>query len=121
MQWARAGRARSAQERTTSGFGVSSRAAWSQGWFVNRLAGDRRISATGEDRAEDGGDPEEPELLEGPAADDEGWTGAARRVDGEVRDRDTDEVDDGEAEADGDGREALRRAAIGGAEDDHKE
>ena len=38
-----------------------------------------------------------------------------------LRDGDADQVDQGQAEADRDGREALRGALVGGAEDDHEE
>jgi hypothetical protein len=47
-------------------------------------------------------DPEQPELLESPAADDEGGTSAARRVHGEVRDRNADQMNECKSQSDGD-------------------
>ncbi len=46
---------------------------------------------------------------------------AARRIHRGVRHRDADQVDQGQAQADGDRREALRRALVGGAQDDEQE
>ncbi len=74
-----------------------------------------------DDCSEDGGYPEEPELTECPASDEDRRAGAAGGVDRGVGDRDADEVDEREAEADGDGGEALGGALVGGAEDDEQE
>ncbi len=71
------------------------------------LAGDDRVNNPGERGADDGGEPEEPELLDGPAADEERGSGAAGGVHREIGDRDADEVDQREPEADGDRREAC--------------
>ena len=51
-------------------------------------------------------DPEQPELRQRPAADEQRRAGAAGRVDRGVGDRDADEVDQRQAEADGDRGEA---------------
>lgn len=45
--------------------------------------------------ADDGGDPEEPELAQGPAADEDRDAGAAGGVDAGVGDGDADQVDEG--------------------------
>ncbi len=74
-----------------------------------------------DDGSEDGCYPEEPELTECPAADEDRGAGAAGGVDRGVGDRDADEVDQREAEADGDGSEAFGGALVGGAEDDEEE
>src|SRR5258705_11317907 len=76
---------------------------------------------TAYDCSNDWRDPEEPELTERPAAGEDCGAGAAGGVDRGVGDRDADEVDQREAEADGDGGEAFGCALVGGAEDDEKE
>ena len=58
---------------------------------------------------------------ERPAADEQRRAGAARRIHRGVGHRDADQVDQRQAEADRDRREAARRALVGGAEDDHQE
>src|ERR1700678_2109723 len=75
--------------------------------FVFRLGRDRldagcvllgeedAVEEATQDAAEDWREPEEPELREGPSTDEEGGTGAAGGVDGEVGNGDTDEVDQG--------------------------
>jgi len=52
--------------------------------------------------------PEKPELLESPTTDEHSRTGAARRIDRKVRHRNTDQMDQRQAETDGDGCKALR-------------
>ena len=52
--------------------------------------------------------PEQPQLLQRPAADEQRRAGAARRVHRGVGDRDADQVDQRQAQADGDRREAGR-------------
>ena len=71
--------------------------------------------------ADQRGDPEQPELADGPAAGEEGRAGRARRVHRGVGDRDRDEVDQGERKADGEGGEALRCTPVRGAEDHEEE
>ncbi len=56
-----------------------------------------------------------------PVAVEERDAGGAGRVDRRVRDRDRDEVDEGEHQTDGDRGEALRRTGVRGAEDDVEE
>jgi hypothetical protein len=56
------------------------------------------------------GDPEEPELPECPPSHEECGAGAAREVDGEIRDRDSDQVNQRHAKTDRHGREALMRS-----------
>ena len=73
------------------------------------------------DRADDWGNPEEPELTERPAAGEDRGAGAAGGVDRGVGDGDADEVDQREAEADGDGGKAYWGTLVGGTEDDQKE
>ena len=89
--------------------------------FRVRLARHQRINDAGQRRADDGREPEEPELLNRPAADEQRRTRAARGVDRKIRDRDADEMDEREPEADSDGREALRGALVRRAEDDQQE
>ncbi len=71
------------------------------------------IEDAAEDAAEERCDPEQPELSDGPSADEHGRSGAARRVHRQVRDRDTDEVDKGQAQPDGERREPDRCLAVG--------
>jgi hypothetical protein len=71
------------------------------------------VNGPAEQGADDRGGPEQPQLLDGPAADEKGYPGAASRVDGRVGDRDADQVDQREAHADGDGRQPLGRAFVG--------
>lgn len=87
------------------------------GWGAEEDVGDEAA----EDGSDDWGYPEEPELADGPSADEDRYGGVARGVDGGVGDGDEDEVDQREAEADGDGREALGSALVGGADDDEQE
>ena len=60
------------------------------------------IEHAAERAADERRDPEHPELRQRPAADEQRRAGAARRVHRGVGDRDADEVDEGQAEADGD-------------------
>jgi len=71
------------------------------------------VNGPAEQGADDRGDPKQPQLLDGPAADEQGDPGAASRVDGRVGDRDADQMDQREAQADGDGRQPLGRAFVG--------
>ena len=57
------------------------------------------------------GDPEEPELSECPPSHEEREAAAASGVDGEICDRNSDQVNQCETKADRDGREA--RAELG--------
>jgi hypothetical protein len=68
-----------------------------------------------------GANPEEPQLLHRPAADEERRSGAACGVHRRVGNRDADQVDEGEAEPDGHARESDRSPAVRGAVDDHEE
>ncbi len=67
-------------------------------------------------RAEDRGNDEEPELSERPAALEHGHADAAGRVHAGIGDRDADEVDEHQDEADGDAAEPGREFRMGGAE-----
>jgi len=60
-------------------------------------------------------------LLERDASLQQGRPGAARRVDRGVGDRDADQVDQGQAEANGDRTEAGRGPLVGGADDHEQE
>ena len=74
-----------------------------------RAAGDEGIDHTSQGAAEDRGNPEKPELGEGPSIRKDDGPGAARGVEGVIRDRDADRVDQRHGQADGNGREALIR------------
>ncbi len=65
--------------------------------------------------------PEKPKLAESPSANKERLAGAARRIDGGVGDGNADEVDEREAQANGDGREAFGSAYIGRSHDNQQE
>lgn len=67
------------------------------------LAGKNRIDDSGKSRADDGRDPEQLELCDGPAADEQRGAGAAGGH-REVGDRDADQVNQRQSEADGEGR-----------------
>ena len=71
--------------------------------------------------AENRGDPEEPKLLDGGTANEHGHCGRACRVHGGVGHRDRDEVDEREAEADGNRGKACRSAAVGSAHNHEQE
>lgn len=92
------------------------------------LAGDVAVTTvdTGDEverRTRDGstderGEPEQPQLPRSPVAVEERDGRGAGRVDRGVRDRDGDEVDEGQAQADGQGREPHGRVVVGHAKDD---
>ena len=87
-----------------------------------RATGEEGIDEAGEGAAQDRRDPEEPELLQGPAVGKDGRGGAARRVEGEIRDRDPGPIlDQGHGQADRQRREALRRPAVRRAQNDQEE
>ena len=67
-------------------------------------AADVPIDSGTKQSADDRRHPEKPQLLDRPASDKHGDAGAARRVDGGVRHRDADQVDQRQAEADRDRR-----------------
>ena len=71
------------------------------------LAADEAVGEGAGDGTDDGGDPEEPELADGPISDEDGDGGAAGRVNGGIRDGDADEVDERQPESDGQRCEAL--------------
>ena len=83
--------------------------------------GDALVGDTANHAAENRGDPEEPELLDGSAANEHGHSGRASRVHGGVGHRDRDEVDEREAEADGNRGKACRCATVGSAHDHEQE
>ena len=84
-------------------------------------AGEEGIDHSGHRPPQDRRDPEEPELLESPAVGKDGRGGAARRVEGEIGDRDPGPIDQGHGQADGQRREALRRPAVRRAQNDQEE
>jgi hypothetical protein len=59
--------------------------------------GEPGIDESGEGGAEEGRDPEEPELFDGPAPDEDGGAEGAGGIDGGIGNGDGDEVDEGEA------------------------
>ena len=79
---------------------------------AGRLPGDEGIDHAGERASQDRGDPEEPELLQGPAVGKDRRGGAARRVEGEIGDRDAGPIDQRHGQADGQGGQALRCPAV---------
>ena len=76
---------------------VKSKSSWSDLFVV--LPSEERIDNTCESGADDRCQPEEPELLDGPATNEDGGAGAAGRVDREVGDGDADQVDEGQSKA----------------------
>ena len=74
-------------------------------------AGDGAVDQRAQQGADDRRHPEQPQLRERPAADEDRHAGAARRVHRGVGHRDADQVDQRQAQADGDRREALRARA----------
>jgi hypothetical protein len=84
-------------------------------------AGEEGIDPSGHRPTQDRRDPEEPELLEGPPIGKDGRRGAARRVEGEIGDRDPGPIDQRHGQTDGQGRKALRRAAVRRAQNDQEE
>ena len=84
-------------------------------------AGDEVEGRAGDGGTEDRGQPEQPQLTDRAVSVEERHAGGAGGVDRGVRDRDGDEVDEGEHQADGDRREALRCPCVGRTEDDVEE
>src|SRR5688572_30463192 len=60
-------------------------------------SGNHRIDGTGHDGADHGCEPEKPELLQRPAADEECRAGAACGVHGEIGHGNTDQMDERES------------------------
>jgi len=85
------------------------------------LLRDRGVEQSRDCGAHDRGDPEEPQLLQRPAAHENCLAGAARRVDRSVGHRNADQVDQGQPQPDRDRRTALGRPFVGRAEDKPKE
>lgn len=83
--------------------------------------GQALVCNAADDATENRGDPEEPELLDGGPANEHCHCGRAGRVHGGVGHRDRDEVDEREAEADGNRGETCRSATVGGAHDHEQE
>ena len=69
--------------------------------FENRLVYEARDCG-----ADHRSQPEQPELLKGPASDEQRGCSAARRIDRGVRHRDADQMDQREGEADGEACES---------------
>jgi hypothetical protein len=93
-------------------------------FFANRLLRGGEEGARNEasyDGSGDGRDPEQPELRQRPGSLKDCRAGGAGRIDGGIRHRDGDEVDERETESDGDGREAFGCALVRRAEDDEQE
>ncbi len=72
-------------------------------WSVEENVGDESAEGGSQDR----GYPEEPELSDRPATDEDRGTSGTGWVNRGIGDRDADEVDQGKTEPDGDGREAF--------------
>src|SRR6516165_10067513 len=65
--------------------------------------------------------PERPKLAQRPAAHEEGRPGASRGVDRKIVHRNADQMDQRQAQPDGDAREPLGRARVGCAQNDEEE
>ena len=89
--------------------------------FAALAFGEALVSDTADHAAENRGDPEEPELLDGSTANEHSHSGRAGRVHRRVGHRDRNEVDEREAEADSDRGKACRSATVGGAHDHEQE
>src|SRR5260221_13698884 len=83
--------------------------------------GDAPVGERADDGADDRGYPEQPELLQRPAADKQRRAGAPRRVHRGIRHRNADQVDQREAEADRNRRETRGRAPVRRPENDDEE
>jgi hypothetical protein len=79
------------------------------------------VNKAGECRTDDGSEPEQPELLDGPPTDKERGTGAAGGIHRKIRDGNADEMDERKPKADCDRGEALWSSLVRRAEDDHQE
>lgn len=77
------------------------------------------VNGSAERGSNDRADPEKPKLLNGPSAYKKCDSGAAGRVDGCIGDRNADQMYQGEAQPDSDGRQLQGRTLVGGAMDDH--
>ena len=75
---------------------------------------EQQISNSGQCRADDRGNPKQPELLQRPPVHEERWSRAAGGIHRQVVNRYADQVNKREAKADGNSGEALRRATIRG-------
>src|SRR5258706_15129371 len=75
----------------------------------------------GNRRAEDGRQPEQPELCDIRSAGKQRRAGASRRIDRSVGDRDQEEMNERQAKSDGYPCKSDRRAFRGGADDDVQE
>ena len=82
---------------------------------------EQRIDDARQRTASERRDPKEPELRERPVADEQSGPGAAGGVHRNVRDRNADEMDEREAEPDGNRREPGGSARVRRAENDHQE
>ncbi len=82
---------------------------------------DQRVGDARECRANHRGQPEQPQLLNRPAPDEERRGRAACRVHRRVRHRNADQMDQREREADGESCKPHRGALVRGVEDDQQE
>ncbi|NAZ86662.1 WYL domain-containing protein [Kineococcus sp. T90] len=85
------------------------------------VAGEEPVRQAGDRAADQGREPEQPELLQRRAPGEQGRAGGARGVHRGVRHGDAHQVDQGQGQPDGQRPEALRGAPVGGAEDDEQE
>ena len=88
---------------------------------INHVFQQGAIQHAAEDPADDRHDPEQPQLLQSPAALENRYRGAARRVDRGVGNRNADQMDEGQRQADSDGGKARRGMFIGRAMDNQQE
>jgi hypothetical protein len=82
--------------------------------------GDEAIERGAQQRADDRRYPEEPQLADGPVADEQGNAVASGRVHRGVGDRDAGPVDQREGQADGK-RRAARRSPLAGRSPEHEQ
>lgn len=79
------------------------------------------VEQSAHDSSGDGGYPKEPKLLKSPTTHKDSGTRAASGIHRQIGDRDTNQMNQGQAEADGNRCEALRSTLVCSAMNDHQE
>ena len=85
---------------------------YKKGWFFDSFSASGLIAChpavekPGQRCADNGRGPEQPELLQGPAADEDRLAGAARRIDRCIGHRNANQMDQSQTQANGDRGEA---------------
>ena len=93
---------------------------WRADNLPTRLVAKPAINHAAENTADQRRDPEQPELRDRGAADDERRAGAARRIDRRVGHRNAHEINERQAQADRQRRKTRRRLAVCRAHDDEQ-